>query len=236
MSSTYEGKTHEQPKRSRSAILRVTTKPELKLRPLFDNERENVTTDNLSYLRAVPHQPVLLPRDIWKCQNLTSPNSMVNTKVGLLSMNNFWHQWIALQLFPTFKNYLKASLTGEALQSVSHLPLSDSYYKIALKSLTDCYNNERLIVNSDLNAILQLKPLRSESAPELRQLFVSFEENLMAIEALNVDTKDSNFIWVRVISEKLTTNLKGNGNSITQERSCKHLTNYETSSTSVCKH
>ena len=100
-------------------------------------------------------------------------------------------------------NYLKTSLTGEALQLVSHLPLSNSNYKIALKSLTDRYNNERLIVNSHLDAILQLKPLRSESASESRQLFVSLEENLMAIEALNVNTEASSFIWVRIVSKKL---------------------------------
>ena len=50
--STYEGKTNEQLKRSRSAILRETTKLELKLRPLFDNEKEN----DLSYPRAVEKQ------------------------------------------------------------------------------------------------------------------------------------------------------------------------------------
>ena len=119
---------------------------------------------------------------------------MVNTKVG----PPFYEQILASvdssTIIPDVQkfNYLKASLTGEALQLVSHLPLSNSNYKIALKSLTDRYN-ERLIVNSHLDAILQFKPLRSESASEL-QLFVSVEENLMAIEALNVDTKASSFI------------------------------------------
>ena len=56
MSSTYGGKTHEQLKRSRSAILGFTTKLELKLRPLFHKEKENVTADDLSYRRAVEKQ------------------------------------------------------------------------------------------------------------------------------------------------------------------------------------
>ena len=67
----------------------------------------------------------------------------------------------------------------------------------------DRYDNERLTVNSHLDAILQLQPLSGESASQLRQLLVSFEENLMAIEALEVNTKNSDFIWVRILSEKL---------------------------------
>ena len=53
---TYEVKTHEQLKRSRSATLEVTTKLELKLRPLFDKGEENFTANALSYLRAVETQ------------------------------------------------------------------------------------------------------------------------------------------------------------------------------------
>ena len=65
-------------------------------------------------------------------------------------------------------NYLKAAVSGEALQLVSHLQLSNSNYKIVLKSLMDRYDNERLIVNSHLDAILQLQPLSGESASQLR--------------------------------------------------------------------
>ena len=99
-------------------------------------------------------------------------------------------------------NYHKAALSGEAQQLASHLP-SNSNYKTALKSLIDRYDNERLILNTHLDAILQLQPLSGESASQLRQLLVSFEENLMAIEALKVNTKNSDFIWVRIISKKL---------------------------------
>ena len=48
-----------------------------------------------------------------------------------------------------------------------------------------------------------MKPLLGESASELRKLFVNFEENLMAIEALGVQTKTSDFIWIRILSERL---------------------------------
>ena len=56
MSSTYERKTLEQLKRSRSAILGVTTKLETKLRPYLDKAKEDITADDLSYLRTSERQ------------------------------------------------------------------------------------------------------------------------------------------------------------------------------------
>ena len=61
-------------------------------------------------------------------------------------------------------NYLKSSPVGEASQLISYLPLSNTNYKIALKILIDRYDNERLIVNTHLLAIFNLKPLQSQSA------------------------------------------------------------------------
>ena len=102
-------------------------------------------------------------------------------------------------------NYLKSALTGEASQLISHLPLSNSNSQIALNSLTDRYDNPRLIVKTHSRAIFQLKPLQKESATELRKLIVAFEENLMAIQALKVDTVPCGFVWVDLLSEKLDT-------------------------------
>ena len=260
MSSTNERKTLEQLKRSRSAILGVTTKLETKLRPYLDKAKEDITADDLSYLRTIerqlekrfedagalnsaalertPDTDSDLEKEIEDAEDFenkigtqlerissfsehievsdsavtaafnASPTSSFST-TGNLKMPKFdlpkfkghykdwtpfYEQFMAsvdssttiadIQKF----NYLKAALS-EALQLVSHLPLSYSNYKIALKSLMDRYDNERLTVNSHLDARLQLQPLSGESASQLRQLLVSFEENLLAIEALKVNTK-----------------------------------------------
>ena len=47
-----------------------------------------------------------------------------------------------------------------------------------------------------------MQPLSGESASQLQELLVSFEENLRAIEALKVNTKNKD-ICVRILSEKL---------------------------------
>ena len=70
-----------------------------------------------------------------------------------------------------------------------------------LKILIDHYDNQRLIVNTHLAAIFNLKPLQSESASQLRKLIVAFEENLMAIQALKVDVTSSDFVWVHVLTK-----------------------------------
>ena len=100
-------------------------------------------------------------------------------------------------------NYLKASLNEEALQLIAHLPLSNSNYPIALKTLVDRYNNPRFILNSHLEAVFDLKPFKDDSASELRKLFVIFDENLMAIKALELGDDLEDFIWVRMIAERL---------------------------------
>ena len=70
-----------------------------------------------------------------------------------------------------------------------------------MKTLADRYNNKRPKVNSHLVAILHMNSLRSESVSEL-QFCVSFEENVMAIGALKVNTEASGIIWVRLFSGK----------------------------------
>ena len=96
---------------------------------------------------------------------------------------------------------MKSALSGEALQIVAKIPLSTSNYKVVLKSLRERYNIKRLIINSYIDKILQLKPLVNESALELRKLLVAFEENLMALDASNVKGGDPyliRFLWQKL--------------------------------------
>ena len=148
--------------------------------------------------------------------NSTPPSSLKMPKFNLPTFDGSYEKWTPFYEqfmasldshanLPNIQkfNYLKSALTGEASQLISHLPLSNSNYQIALNSLTDRYDNPRLIVRTHLRAIFQLKSLQKESASELRKLVVAFEENLMAIQALKVDTEPCGFVWVDILSEKL---------------------------------
>ena len=142
---------------------------------------------------------------------LTPSSSLLMPKFNLPTFDGSYEKWIPsyeqymasveshANLPNTQKlNYLKSSSTVEASQLISYLPLSNSIYQIALNSLTDRYGNSRLTVKTHLCAIFQLKLLQKESASELRRPVVAFEENLMAIQALKVDTEPCGLVWVDI--------------------------------------
>ena len=99
-------------------------------------------------------------------------------------------------------NYLKASLKDEAATLLAHLPLTASNYQVGIKLLENQYSNKRLILKAHMEEIHQAPSLRTESAG-LRRLQLTLDENLMAMEAMKIDTSLNCFYWVHIISEKL---------------------------------
>ena len=151
---------------------------------------------------------------------VSTPSTITSTikmpKFNLPKFNGNYKEWIPFReqfcasvdrnaTLPDIQkfNYLKSSLTGEPLKLVAHLPLSNSNYPIALKSLRDRYDNPRVIINSHVDVILKLKAIEKESTAELRKLLSSFDENLMAIGALRTDVTKSDFLLVKILAEKL---------------------------------
>ena len=268
--STYQGKTIEEMKRSRSAITSVITKWSSQIQTILDKNKDDINDEDNGQLQARQvtletklEDCTFLNEAIWSqtgntesemeeemiaaeefhleiltrinkvkrflsyfdtsqdetfhstpTSHLTSPSSLKMPKFNLPTFDGSYEKWTPfyehfmaavdshanLPKIQKF-NYLKSALTGEASQLISQLPLSNSNYHIALNSLTDRYDNPRLILNH-LRAIFLLKSLQKESA-ELRKLVVAFEENLMAIQASNVDTELCGFVWVDMLSEKL---------------------------------
>ena len=271
--TSYERKTLQQLKRSRSAITGVITKTLTKTQPILAKDKNDVTPDeiadlevrqalfeqklseaellNAAILEQTPDaddevQEELINASEFHCkisfelkrivkfleqfvepgpslENAPAPASAspncASLKMPKFSLPNFdgqYQNWTPFyerfmasvdssKTLPDIQkfNYLKSSLVGEASQLISYLPLSNTNYKIALKILIDHYDNQRLIMNTHLAAIFNLKPLQSESASKLRKLIVAFEENLMTIQALKVDVTSSDFVWVHVLAKKL---------------------------------
>ena len=100
-------------------------------------------------------------------------------------------------------NYLKASLKDEAATLLAHLPLLASNYQVGIKLLENQYSNKRLILKAHMEAIHQAPSLHTESAESLRRLQLTLDENLMAMEAMKIDTSLNCFYWVHIIYEKL---------------------------------
>ena len=100
-------------------------------------------------------------------------------------------------------HYLKSSLKDEPAKLLSRLPTTGANYEVALRLLEKRYSSKRLTVHTHLEAILEFRPIKEESAEQLRKLVNVYLENSMALQALGLDTGASDFIWVHIISKKL---------------------------------
>ncbi|XP_029166204.1 uncharacterized protein LOC114937010 [Nylanderia fulva] len=67
-------------------------------------------------------------------------------------------------------HYLKLCVKGDADLLIRNLSTTDDNYDIAWKTLSDYYENKRLLTRNYLNNFLMLTKMKSESAAELRRL------------------------------------------------------------------
>ena len=70
-----------------------------------------------------------------------------------------------------------------------------------LEDFDDYFDNQRLVL-----AIFNLKSLQGESASELRKRIVAFDGNLASMQGLKVDKFSSDFVWSRILTNKLDSN------------------------------
>ena len=100
---------------------------------------------------------------------------------------------------------METSLNDEPSRLLSHLPATNANFQVAVQLLTDRYENKRVIAHAHLEAIFEFKPIRSESADQLRKLVSIYVENTMALEAMGLDVDSADYIWVYHIANKLDT-------------------------------
>ena len=122
----------------------------------------------------------------------------VTSKVTLEAMEVFWNMG-NIKRGSHFVTFL-GSADGFQFNFLS-LPLANTNYKMALKILIDYFDNQRLVL-----AIFNLKSLQGESASELRKRIVAFDGNLASMQGLKVDKFSSDFVWSRILTNKLDSN------------------------------
>lgn len=83
--------------------------------------------------------------------------------------------------------YLNQSLTGEPLQLIKHLPVTEDSYDNAWKLLTKTYEVRRHIVNSQFQLFFSMKKMKTENAADLRDMLRICLECESAFTALNID-------------------------------------------------
>ena len=94
-------------------------------------------------------------------------------------------------------------MNGEAKRVQAHLPTTEANYDVALKLFQDRYDNQFLITKAHLSNIFKIDPMKKECPESLRKLIGVFNENEMALNALGLGTKASDFMWIHILAGKL---------------------------------
>lgn len=102
-------------------------------------------------------------------------------------------------------HYLKTSLSGEAARLILSLPVSGDTFSIAWKTLIGRYENKRILITTQLDKILNLKPVKAKSARDLSQLLANISESINALQALNFNVQQENPLFLHLIVRLLET-------------------------------
>lgn len=100
-------------------------------------------------------------------------------------------------------HYLRSSLKGDALKVIGRLPVTDANYKIALKLLTDRFQNKRSIVNKCLSILMNQPEMKTRSAAEIRSLIDTTKESLDCVETLKISVDEWSPFVVFILQSKM---------------------------------
>lgn len=88
-------------------------------------------------------------------------------------------------------HFLLASLKGDALNIMYIVANGANNYALAWKSISDRYDNKRLLASAHLDKIFAFNPIERESLPSLLSFVNTFKENVSLIKSLGVDDLSS---------------------------------------------
>ncbi|XP_033220962.1 uncharacterized protein LOC117175364 [Belonocnema kinseyi] len=97
-------------------------------------------------------------------------------------------------------NYLKQSLKGTAAHLLKNTALTTDKFQNAWNSLVFFYKNKRLLVNTALHSLLNMKRMTKESATELESLYTAITQIYRTLEILGrpVHTWDDVLVFIAV--------------------------------------
>jgi hypothetical protein len=104
-------------------------------------------------------------------------------------------------------HYLLSSVSGSAGAVIRSIPLSDSNYAVAWKSLNDRFDNQRLIMNAHLDRLFEFPLLKSSSLHELKKFLDTFQENIAALENFKIPNKEG-YLFFYIAARVLDSNTK----------------------------
>ncbi|KMQ91804.1 hypothetical protein RF55_8288 [Lasius niger] len=100
-------------------------------------------------------------------------------------------------------HYLVSCLEGEPKELIKNLTISEANYRIALETLAQRYDNQRIIVLTHLTELIELKACTKASASEIKRVRDKFAEVLGALTALNRPVDQWDDVLIALLLHKL---------------------------------
>lgn len=149
-------------------------------------------------------------------ENISKSTSLKLPKISLPTFDGSYRNWPNYyDLFSTLIHnnktlsdiekfqYLLSSVSAQALGLIKNIPISADNYAIAYQTLSDRYQNRRLLANSCWQEIVNAPKLTSDSPVGLRKLLGVFSENLAALKNLGLPTHQWGFVLYHLLIQKL---------------------------------
>lgn len=99
--------------------------------------------------------------------------------------------------------YLKGAVTGEALDLINNLPLTNDNYIEALDLLKNRYENKLAVINSHLKGMLNVSSITKGSGKQLRAFLTHIRQHVNSLKALKLPVKEWDVLLVFLFSQKL---------------------------------
>lgn len=99
--------------------------------------------------------------------------------------------------------YLRAALSGEALNCIQCLETTSNNYQTAWELLIKRFNNKKILVQTHVKAIYDVEKINIESASKLRQFIDKLMGHIRALETLGHSPKAWGPLLTHVIMIKL---------------------------------
>lgn len=189
-----------------------------------EREEANVKTmmkiENIYYkLKAALTRLVPKPNPVGQPVPQAAPAAVSRVKLPEIRLPNFsghLKEWVTFR--DTFRSlihdnqqlsamdkftYLRSSLTGEALQEINSVELTEVNYEVAWITLEQRYENKKLIVKAHLDSLFAVEVMKKESYELLSKLIGDFEKNLLMLDKIGEVTENWSTILVYMICSRL---------------------------------
>ncbi|XP_062713663.1 uncharacterized protein LOC134290521 [Aedes albopictus] len=159
------------------------------LAPAYNPPQQPTAVSNMP-----PHLHVPLPTFDGNLENWYSFKCMFQTIMG-----RYPNESTAIKLY-----HLKNALVGSAAGKIDQDVINNNDYSAAWKMLEDAYEDERLIIDTHIDALLSLPKMTAENGEELRKLIDTCTKHVDALKNRQLPVEGlAEMILVNVIAKRL---------------------------------